>query len=159
MINLDDLLDLAENQARRVLLELGYRQLIPIYLLVSANKTKTIACPWNSELDKQIMLAIVRDEAAKMKALALSHLSEAWVSKRYANLEEAKADVKPSQHPERREIVMILATNGVTTKARKLAIERDWKGKITELTCDELGSEDTFVGRMIDGLLPIGGRA
>lgn len=162
MVTLDQLLDIAETQARDVLLVERRPELVATFILVGPTDEATVAsCPWDGELDKQIMLAALKKKAHEMGAVALSHLSEAWISPTYKTQAEVDAAPPPSQLPKdlRREAIMIAATDGITTKVRILDIERDWKGKVSALTDNPDSAKGQFGGRMIDGILPVGGTA
>lgn len=160
MISLDQMLDMAESHARNILLIERKKELIATFMLVDPQGEATIiGCPWDGEIEKQIALAVIRAKAREINAVMLSHVSEAWFSPPYKTQAEVDAAPPPSQSPDRREAVIALATDGVATKARIFMIERDWKGKIAALTSDPKIAGDSFAGRMIDGILPIGGTA
>lgn len=156
MITLDTLLELAEKQARRVLLEEGEKQLIPMFALVSAENDITIVgCPWGNDMEKQLMIAALKARARDLNAVALCSVSEAWATVHGVGVDPESVP-KPSQSPDRKEMVIAVATDGVITKSLILNIERDWKGKIRQLVAEpKMSGEGMFSGRMVDGILPV----
>jgi hypothetical protein len=160
MVTLDELLDVAEEQARDTLLIERKPELVATFILVGPQGEAAVcSCPWSGEFDKQMMLSEIRAKARSMGAVVLSHMSEAWMSPMYRTQAEVDAALPPSQLPDRREAIMIAATDGIATKVRILDIQRDWKGKVSALTNNPDSAVGQFAGRMIDGILPIGGRA
>lgn len=159
-MSLDVLLELAEKQAHHMLLVERVKQLVPVFVLVSPrDELSIISCPWENDTEKQIMLAALREAAKGMHAVMLSNLSEAWVSPSYGPGVDLTKTTRPSLHPERREVVIALATDGTNTKSRIFEIKRDWKGKISQLIPETTSDDMAFAGQLIDNILPIGGNA
>lgn len=156
MLTLDQLLEMAENQARGMLLEEGVKQLMPTFSLVSPENAITIVgCSWENDMEKQLMIADVKEKAREINAVSMVTLSEVWATVHPPGIDPESVP-KPSQSPERKEMVIAVATDGVNTKARILMIERDWKGKIRQLVLEpKMSGLDFFSGRMVDGILPV----
>jgi hypothetical protein len=158
MTDLSALLDVAEAQARKVLIREHCDQLMPTYVLICADKTALIVgCPWGSSDEKSTYIAAIRELAHERGATAMSFLAEAWSVKRPKGT-DPNGVVPSTDDPERHEVVYATATDGFRTKARSWAIRRDSNGTIIELD-PEVTSSDIVSGRMIDGILPGAGTA
>lgn len=147
MIDLEKLLDLAGAHAHHVLIERRFRQLAPAFLFIDEWGGATIAvCPWVSDLQKQLMVAGIRIKMREAGAKQYSFITEAWFADAPKDmpLEEVKK-LRASQRPDRSEIVIACATDGVTTKWRQWSIKRDWKGQIRELPDRPIGKEDQLM--------------
>jgi hypothetical protein len=154
VITLDQLLDLGEDHARRVLVQLGLREMTPIFHLISPTVSKPIACRWRNDAEKEVILAGVWALSREMGATMGSCVSEGWMLKIptswHVDRELAKGPVR--ENPNRVECVHVMATDGVTQKARILQTIRDKPGgKVIDLILES--ESNTFSGRMVDGLI------
>jgi hypothetical protein len=157
-MTLDDMVSLAEDQARRVLI--GTKEkLMPQWLLASLDRTTIYATPWGGNDEKHLVIAAMGHLMRAEQVHAYSLLVEAWFAvEKLAPGEKAPeraADYKGppvSERPDRRECVVITAENryGEHRNAH-LEIIRDKKGRCAELKRFD-GPEDRITG-IFDGLL------
>jgi hypothetical protein len=154
------MLDGGEAHVRNILLKRGEKQLTPLYHLFGppGGDHAIIPCQFQSEIQKQIMLAEVREIARKMGAVAALFMTESWMvkidqrSSWHARRMLETMD-PPSQHPDRIEAVTIAATDGTEKAMRVLQIIRNRPGgKIVSLI-EEPPPED-ILSRFLDGILP-----
>lgn len=153
MLSLDEMLRLAGEQARKILIEMGHPNLMPCYVLAGAKGDMlVVGCAWSNDDEKAAALIEVRRVARDHGAVALSFVSEVWmVDSR--EMPDALM-MRPSENPKRREYVFAVATDGERTAAARQQIIRDKPGgKIIALVKEEFGVEDCFGGRIID-ILP-----
>jgi hypothetical protein len=133
----DSLLDLAEHQARMVLLQLK-EDLVPSWVMFSrrTHRAEIIATPWRNDLEKRLCERRLRELMRKKQIAAYSFLSEAWVATAPADwsldkpLPEAE---RPAQRADRKEVVMAFASDGTTKEWRVWEIKRDWHEQIITL--------------------------
>lgn len=157
-ITLDDLLEKGEEHARIVLLELAQESLTPFYHLVTPPGQEDAVCftEWGNEAEKQIMIAATQKLAREIGAVAAVWIGEAWVVKltrpEGAPL-RAPSMPMPSQHPDRIEVVVVIATDGDHTKVRSLEMKRGEAGRVVALVKDADMPMESF-GRLLDGMIP-----
>jgi hypothetical protein len=152
--NLDDLVRRSGEFARDILIDEGRKQLSATFLLFGADdRLHVVPCFWENEIQKQLMIAKIREIARTVGAVALSFMSEAWLS---TQPNKAGFDrTPPSEDPNRREIVFAVAANKEHRIVRHWQIIRNRPGgRIISLVEDPIPSGMTFAGRMIDGILP-----
>lgn len=134
MFSLDDLLDLAERHARRVLIEHHREQLIPSFLYEADEHCAVIGVPWQNNEEKRYAAAAVRRVMQANGAKQYSFITEAWMAAMPKEIspEQAKT-MRPSEQPNREEALIGFATDGVTTKWKAWSIKRDRRGRVTAL--------------------------
>jgi hypothetical protein len=113
--------------------------------------------------DKEATIIEVKRRAREMGAVAVMSISEAWMSRVVAptpwHLNRRLPTMPPpSEDPQRREIVVIAATDGERSVAKLLQIVRDKPGgRIMSLVLDEPPDDGGGVkigGQMIGGIIP-----
>lgn len=150
---LERLLDLGEEHARRVLLENREPQLAPFYHLIAPDGRRDIIvpCSWSSQAEKQRNVARVKAVARALGAVAALFCHEAWSLKTRGT---QLPDIRPSESPDRKEIVQLVATDGEHTVARSLQIVRDRPdGAIIALIADTPALWGGFSGLMVDDII------
>jgi hypothetical protein len=76
---LDKLLELAERQARTVLLDLKLGNLMAAWVLMSkSGKFEIVATPWCDEAEKRLYAQMLRTMMRKKHIMAYSFVTEAW---------------------------------------------------------------------------------
>lgn len=158
-MNLDHMIQLAEDQARRVLIGTK-EQLTPMWLMLKADgDVEVAATPWSAET-KRMCVEAMRDVMRSRQVIAYSLLVEAW----YSTVQgaEARAPYKglpPSERADRKEAVVAMAANHLGDhRYRQFEIIRDKRGRCKELK--RLGSfEDKITSSLFDNLLQSHGRA
>jgi|SRR5580692_4581606 hypothetical protein len=156
---LDRLIDLAIEQAERVLLNQPNASILPTFVLEQANGEVAIfATPWESERDKEITVFALRAIMRKQKVKRYSFLSEAWMATAkpgQEKLDRLPDGEQPSQRPDRVEVVVISASNdqGVV-KSVMLRMVRGEAGTVIRLDRDRAEAK-TIRGRFADLLKPV----
>lgn len=156
---IDKLLEVGELHARKVLLELKEKELGPFYHLVAGETEEDaiIPCSFTNDFQKQLAFLAAQSIAKQIKAVAGMFVAESWVLVMKAE-EAGTIDQmpRPSQHPDRIEVVMLVATTGREIRSRSLRIIRAGgkeTGRIIDLISDETFSGESISGRMIEGLI------
>lgn len=134
-------------------------QLLPIWTAYSPTEGLiVVATPFTgdsyeeSERTKTRVLAMVEIMFACKGVTAYSFMSEAWVATVDKNLDPAIAKLKPSQRPDRREVVTIVAADRKGTKKQAAyEIERQPNGA-PRLGRDPCVEYDSVSGRMVSVL-------
>lgn len=157
MMTLDDMVRLAEEHARRILIRTK-EQLLPSWLIATGEEVLIVGTPWNGDDEKHDIVTVMRAMMRDKQAHAYSLLVEAWFAverRRPGEKPPELADYegpRPSERPDRREAVMITAENIYgETRHRSLEIIRDKKGRCIELKRRD-GPEDVIT-TIFDGLL------
>lgn len=136
-------------------------QLTAIYRLENGrDEVVLVSCPWTDEALKQSIILQVREIAAEHGAIRFCLIDEAWASFYPAGTDIGSLPDPPSQRPDRREIVIAVASDGVNTESVTWTIVRSADGVIERLDRDE--RENAIIpvaGCMVDGILPVGGHA
>jgi hypothetical protein len=150
MTTLDDLMRLAGDQARRVMVGTK-EELEPAWLLVSEGRAEVYQTPWNSDLEKRLVIETMRRIMKEERCTAYSLVTEAWML-RVDQPEAEYTGPSPSQSPDRQECVVVMAANGEGEhRYRTFETVRAADGTCTELR-DLSKSEDRFSG-VFDNLL------
>ena len=106
-MKLQKLFDTAAENARNIFNETG--EVLPMWHVVTGNNENAlIATPWGDEEDKHATIFALRQLFRQMKAKRYVMITEAWVAT--ASTErEIRQGPPPSEHPDRREVLMINA--------------------------------------------------
>ena len=162
-MTLEELIEGGVAHAMRILIEERHKELQPFFHLVLPNdEMALVPVKWANETEKQIVLKGVRHVAKELGATMAMTMSEAWAVSAPDNIktvEAGRAWMKkqdpPSESPQRKEIVIICATDGERTIGRSLTIVRNrHTQKIDRLDEDMSGIATRFEGRLIDILPP-----
>jgi hypothetical protein len=156
-MTLDKMVELAEDQARRVMV--GTKdELTPVWLLVSGEGDKPddvmiFATPWSTNNEKRLVIASMRQIMKETRCTAYSMLTEAWMLRVMGDA--AKGEYKgpmPSESPDRQECVVVMAANSDGEhRYHTLETVRAADGTCTDLR-QLSGAEDRFTG-VFDNLL------
>jgi hypothetical protein len=134
MIALEQLLDMAERHARRMLLEHKRDQLVPAFLYIADGHAAVIGAPWANNEDKRAYANAVRQILRTNDAKAYSFITEAWMATMPKDMPaEIAQTMRPSEQPNREECVIAFATDGFHTRWRVWAIKRDKRGRVRAL--------------------------
>lgn len=136
-IELKYLVELAEAQAKTVLV--GMQQpLMPSWVIVDRDNSLLITgTPWESQVQKGFAINQIKEQMRKCQAKAYSFLCEAWMAT--TTEEEHQQDIRDNkfvpvrERPERREIVMVYATDGKEQICRRWDIIREPLGAVERL--------------------------
>jgi hypothetical protein len=155
-MTLDDMAQLAEEHARRILI--GTRdELVPQWLLSSPGEVRIVATPWADNHEKHLVVRVMRAMMQEAHVHAYSLLVEAWFV--HERIPEGKTEENfeyrgppPSERLDRLEAVMITAEDrSGGHRNRSFQIIRDNEGRCVELKRLD-SSEDQITG-IFDGLL------
>jgi hypothetical protein len=153
---LDNLLELAGQQAHLILLDLKRSELVPSWVFVQEDgSSRILATPFRDDGQKEATVAYVRAWMRNHGTVAYSFLCEAWS----ATLTPEEWDPKggkpipeadqPRNRVDRIEVAYAIATDGTETQCRAWQIVRDWQGKVVGLTPRDVsgsGYEGRFTG-------------
>jgi hypothetical protein len=145
---------MGEDFAREWLLERRNKELIAMYHLITPDgKSAVLQCPWNGDFEKDLMISMIKSKARELNAIAAMYIAEAWALS--VPKEQDNPDLlRPSLHPDRVEIVQIVAFDGSEIIAKSLTMIRDKiTGRLTRLDADEVITTG-LGGRMVDGIIP-----
>lgn len=158
---LDRLIDLAIQQAERVLIGKPNAALLPSFVIEGASGAIAIlATPWSSDRDKEITAQALRATMRESGVVRYSSLSEAWmamappdITPEQARTMRLRDDQMPSQRPDRIEVVIIAACDRTTSKSALLRIVRGEAGTVVRLDRDQAGDK-ILSGRFANLLQP-----
>jgi hypothetical protein len=115
---LRELFDIAAANAARMFLESDDYEVLPMWHAVQGNGDHVlIATPWSSEEEKLITVDMLRKVFSAKQVKRFAFIVEAWTAQitppeRIKDAEEAYREYdgpRPSEHPDRREVLMITA--------------------------------------------------
>jgi hypothetical protein len=155
--DLKGLVRLAGEHAEKILIKEGQKELLSTYLLLRPGpdddiEIEVIGCVWRSGFEKQLAILAVKKRAREFGATALSFVAEVWMASR--PIARPQFDLPASEDPQRREVVVAVATNGKDREACCWQIVRNRPGgRIISLVESPIAG-DGFSGRIIDGILP-----
>lgn len=149
---LNRLLDVAEMHARRILISFGADELTPLFHLVCpGTHDYCIATPFSGDESKDAAAQMVREKIRETGATAYMFLSEAWMITREPGYDLQRSQ-RPTDAPDRIEVVIAIATDGVGYKARRWRIKRGHRGQCVDLMLDSDSLEMRHGGGRFDNL-------
>jgi hypothetical protein len=103
------LFDIAAENAARMFNESDDHEVIPMWHAVQGNgENILIATPWSNDKEKQITVNGLRQMFAAKQVKRFAFVVEAWIAQ-VTTMEEMNDGPRPSEHPDRREVLMIHA--------------------------------------------------
>jgi hypothetical protein len=152
-MTIDQMLSLAYGQAKNLILG-NKDQIMPVFMILTGDdEIIFVGTPWRGDNQKNMAAIMLRDMMKEKRAIAYSFLSEAWVASQPQGWKIGDAvDTLPADRPDRKEVVMAMATNGTDTKYKSWVIMRDKEGNCVELV-EEKRITRFSMGRF-EGLLP-----
>lgn len=152
MTTLNELLEMAHQQARRVLIGKAGEQLTPLWHLINEDgEEKVIGTPFDGEAQKRILCAYMRQFMAENHVVRYSFLSEGWAVMLPKGIDHKTVE-RPVNHPDRREMVMAFACDREQTLSRWWFIKRDRRGRVTALPEEVMDRNSPMLG-LFDNLL------
>jgi predicted exporter len=134
-----------EDHAREVLVKQQQDLLTPICHAVDGfDHHYAIVVPMDS--DKEAVAAALKAYLARINAKVYSFICAAW---------ESVTHTTPSEDPHRREIVCVVATDGVNSRVSRMEVSRRKDGKVKQLKKTPISVDDqnTISGRFADLLV------
>lgn len=112
-------------------------EVTPMFVLHGANGVSVpVATPFGSDEEKAAVCGLIRAMCATLPVVAYSMLCEAW-STRVAR-DDAASRVRPSESPDRREVVMATAVTRAGCVSAAAEILRDGGGRAVGFGPDEV---------------------
>jgi hypothetical protein len=112
----DELIDLAEGHARRVLLERRHEELLMAFCIMSADrKLQVIGAPLDGDEERNAFLTMLGNAMRASGCLAYSVVNEAWIAT-YSEAEAPRGSTRwparrPADREDRREVVVAFAAD------------------------------------------------
>jgi hypothetical protein len=154
---LDRLIEIAIQQAERVLVNQPNASILPTFVMERGNGEVAIfATPWSSERDKDITVFALRRVMRNDNVERYSFISEAWMAVAVPGTENKSrlaAHEMPSQRPDRVEVVIISASDKTEVRSAMLRIVRGEGGTVVRLDRDRAEAKHVR-GRFADLLFP-----
>ena len=152
-ITLKQLLDNGERHAREILLKRRQKMLMPFYHLVTADANFLVPVQFNGDFEKDLAVLQVKTLAHAKQAIMAMFVAESWMAV-YGKDDNLETAPRPSQRPNRVEVVMLVATDGNSVEGRVLRMVRDRQNRLTGLEVHDDYPGRLTGGRMIDGIIP-----
>lgn len=139
------MMDLARQQAERVLIGNQGAELTPAWCLMGPDGFKIVATPFIGEESKEPVARAMRQLMCEWSTERYTLVHEAWLAHGPSKLEPRKRD-------DRIEVVMVLGCDREGSHIRSYEIVRDWNsGVVTSLKpLDDEGDQIMASGRFCD---------
>lgn len=146
---LDELQAMALDWAQHALIGEAGAQLPPTWWVQFDNRPgEMIVSPWSDEAEKLAVVEMIRTKLKDPHARNYAFVAEVWVAEEDAM---RPSRLPPSQHPNRREVVMTHAFNRNGKGGLKVyRIKRNGEGVVTALPEDKEVKGGRFQGRMFN---------
>ena len=119
-----------------------------------------IGTPWGNQREKIAVFKAMRQSLRATNAVAYCVTIEAWLASEKLREGETLADfekrsdrVRPSQRPDRIEVLMAFASDGTEKRSRAWNIHRDIRGRIASLSERNDFAETTAFDGMVPSML------
>jgi hypothetical protein len=130
---LNKLADLIGEYAREVLVSTK-SDLPASWIIVDADgKSSAFSTPWRDDREKRMYAMMMGRMMRRKNAKAYALVVEAWAAKAREGWEEGQPHVEPRNDPNRREVVVAFATDGLDIAWRVWDLVRDAEGKCASL--------------------------
>jgi hypothetical protein len=148
MLSIDQMIDQAFDQAKRVLIGSATDQIIPTFVIQFKDRPSAlIAAPWESDQEKAATFAAMRAalQMYRSSVVNYSFLTEAWVA--IQDHPYRPGDLEPSKRESRKECVLAGAFGHDGGRMQAWEILRDDEGRVTELVAEKGTKPDWEGGR------------
>jgi len=144
---IDELLAMALDHTEFMLCNEVGAQLFPTWWIQFDDRLgEMIVTPWNSEDEQLLVLEMIREKLKDPHARNYAFASEMWVANENA---KRPTGLMPSQHPNRREAVLMHAfSRDGKSRVKIYHIKRDGRGVVTTLDENKPAGDGVFQGRM-----------
>jgi hypothetical protein len=127
------LVQLASQQAKTIIVD-GQTELIPTWVLVNQEgDICIIGTPWENDAQKMQAEHLMRKKIQEYQAVAYSLVVEAWLASYPPQTKLDQHFIRPHDQPDRREVVITLATDGRQTVWKTWAVRRDYLDRVVAL--------------------------
>ena len=99
---------------------------------------EAIATPFRDDHERMAIAAIMREHLRLKKAVAYSFVFEGWQAT--LDRSEPLGETKIRDRPDKREVVIAIATDGLNQKMRLWGIVRDRRGRCKALLLEDEGA-------------------
>lgn len=128
---IDQLLELGEQHARRILIG-GKEELVPMFHLVYPDgASMVIGAPWHNGAEKDATVNAIRAAMQLRDVIRYGFVCEAWTV--HLAPGEPMPNIRPSESPNRIEMVCVTACDLKQQKMAGFAIKRDKRGYCLDL--------------------------
>jgi hypothetical protein len=135
---LSRLVEVAGEHARMVLIRLR-QQMMPQWVMVNQGGYLDImATPWRNDREKMVFAHGLRKYMRERRIQAYSVVVEAWAAVAPKGWKPGEPHMPNWMNPERREVVIALATDGKEIEWRQWAVQRDYEDNVRALEPTEL---------------------
>lgn len=151
---LENLLQQAEHYAEYMMS--GSAGMVPLTLMALTTEgfMMHVAGRGSTEQDKDRLAEVIRLIATGYKASAIAVIAESWIVVPKRRGQELDMTVRPSQSPDREEVVSIVAESREGCRTRFLFIQRNSLGKFTGFGTSLLPEEGDGLEGRFAGLMP-----
>jgi hypothetical protein len=131
---IDTLMLALESMAREQILT-NQDSLPPTWILINAKGESQIEMtPWNDDLEKAIAEVFIKIKMLKQQTKSYAFATEAWMAMAPPGWDpESSEPLRASNHPDKKECVVMFATDGQEKRWLFWEIERDDRGKALRL--------------------------
>jgi hypothetical protein len=140
-MTIDELLEAAEEYARRILINKKDAQLVVTFLIECPEKTLLVKAPWSNSKQRIMALEMMKFIMKEESATCYSVVSEAWMAKESLDPKK-RSGLMPSKREDKKEVVIIVAVNKEEKQSTTFDIIRGNDGIITDIVkCGEMSKE------------------
>ena len=127
------MVDIGEKHARNILLTRHKPELSPLLHFVNAKgEHQLVTMAWDNDMEKHAAMREARKIGRAMNAVAMMFIDEMWKATEEMPLTpwhaRQKEYVRPAERPDRKEVVLAVATDGVDQVAKEMQIVRTRPG-------------------------------
>jgi hypothetical protein len=145
MITLDQMIEAALEYARNTLINKPDKQIPPTFVLVTADDEMTIIpAPWKNSEQRSMALNVLKFTMKRTQVVAYSVVSEAWMAREPKDPRKWSGKI-PSEHPNKKEVILIIAVNKIDRLSIAYDIVRGKKDIVIDLIkFGEMNKENLF---------------
>jgi hypothetical protein len=130
---LSKLAELGGEHARLVLIRLR-QQMMPQWIMVNqAGQLDIVATPWRDDREKMVFAVRLRKYMRERRTQAYSVVVEAWAAVAPKDWKPGEPHMPNWMNPERKQVVIALATDGKEVEWRQWAVQRDYEENVMAL--------------------------
>jgi hypothetical protein len=128
-----ELLDAAERHARTALFKKRQQHLETTWFLLDGKNIRKLATPWRNDYERELAKVFMRNVVEQYHIPAYAYVSEVWYAKETPENFNSDNFVQPRDRPDRKEMIIAMATDGKNVRTKAWEIVRNWNEQITAL--------------------------